>query len=99
MVQGIIKKLEIENKEISDPSSLNNNIIDFVKSFLRRLCKSHYLNLIQINNFFGNIILFVLTQEKKGECEMEIFEKEVIDALQKFNNNRSSGNNCLTKQF
>ena len=30
---------------------------------------------------------------------MEILENEVIDALQKFNSNRSSGNNSLTKQF
>ena len=81
MVQGIIKKLEIENKEISDPSSLNNDVIDFLKSYLQRLCKSHYLKLVQVNNFLENIILFVLTQAQKQECEMEIFEKEVTDPL------------------
>ena len=42
------------------------DIIHFVKSSLRRLCKSHYLNLIQLNNFFGNIILFVLTKKKEN---------------------------------
>ena len=26
-VQGIIKKLEIENKEISDPNEINNEIV------------------------------------------------------------------------
>ena len=78
MVQGIIKKLEIENKEISDPSSLNN---DSLNSYLQRLCKSHYLKLVQVNNFLENIILFVLTQAQKQECEMEIFEKEVTDPL------------------
>ena len=33
-VQGIIKKFEIENKEISNPINLNNEIRDFLKSFL-----------------------------------------------------------------
>ena len=30
-VQGIIKKLEIENKEISDPNEINNEINRFLK--------------------------------------------------------------------
>ena len=35
-IQGIIKKLEIENKEISDPNQLNNGINGFFKKFIRK---------------------------------------------------------------
>ena len=33
-VQGIIKKLEIEDKEISDPNEINNKINRFFKNLL-----------------------------------------------------------------
>ena len=61
-LEGIIKNLEIENKEIRDPNEINNEINRFFKSlFARTLQKS----LPQVKNFFENIILPVLTQERK----------------------------------
>ena len=41
MVQGIIKKLEIENKYISDPNGINNGTNEFFKNlFAKTLQKS-----------------------------------------------------------
>ena len=61
-VQGIVKKLQIENKEISNPNEKNNEINRFLKNlFAKTLQKS----LPQVNKFFENIILSVLTQEQK----------------------------------
>ena len=69
VVQSMIKKLEIENKELSDPKEMNNEINRFFKEvFAKTLLKS----LLQVNNFFENILLLVLTQ-KQG-CEKEISE-------------------------
>ena len=56
-------------------------------------------SLPQVNNFFENIILPVLTQEQKQDYKKEISEKEVIDALKSFSNNKSPGNDGLTKEF
>ena len=82
-IQGIAKKFEIENKEISDPNEINNKINRFFKKiFAKTLLKS----LPQVNNFFENVIL------------KEISEKEVIDAHRNFNNNKSPGN-VLIKEF
>ena len=53
----------------------------------------------QVNNFFENIIIPVLTQEQKQDCKKEISEKEVIDTLKNFNNNKSPRNDGLTKKF
>ena len=95
-VQGIIKKLEIENKEISDPNEINNEINRFFKDlFAKTLQKSSP----QVNNFFENIILPVLNQEQKQDCKNEISKKEVIDAFKSFSNNKSPGNEGLTKEF
>ena len=53
-IQGIAKKFEIENKEISDPNEINNKINRFFKKiFAKTLLKS----LPQVNNFFENVIL------------------------------------------
>ena len=37
VIPGIIKKLEIENKTISDPNEINNEYIDCLKSSLQRM--------------------------------------------------------------
>ena len=52
-VQSIIKKIEVENKETSDPNEINNEINRFFKKlFAKTLQKS----LPKVNNFFYNII-------------------------------------------
>ena len=93
-VEGIVQKHEAESKEIIDPNEINNEK-DLLKSYSRRLW-----NLLpQVNNLFENFILPVLTQEQKKDFEKEISEKEVIDALKSFSNNKSPRNHGLTKEF
>ena len=53
----------------------------------------------QVNNFFENIVLAVLTQEQKQDCEKEIPAKEVIDAIKSFSNNKLPENDGLTKEL
>ena len=48
-VQGIIKKLQIENKEIHDPNEMNNEINRFLKKLFARTWQK---SLPQVNNFF-----------------------------------------------
>ena len=56
-------------------------------------------SLSQVDNFFKNIILPVLTQEQKQDYKKDIFEKEVIDALKSLSNNKSPGTDGFTKDF
>ena len=66
VVQGAIKKIEIEDKEISDPNEINNEMNRFLKNlFVKTLQKS----LPQVNNFLEKIILPVITQEQKQGCK------------------------------
>ena len=46
--EGITKKLEIENKDISDQNKINQKINKFFKTYLQNLYKSHYLKLITL---------------------------------------------------
>ena len=57
------------------------------------------ISLPQVNNFFEKIILPVLSQEQKQDCEKEISKKEVMDALKSFSNNKSLANDGLTKEI
>ena len=76
-------------------NKISNEINRFFKNLLG---KTLQMSLPQVNNFFENIIFPVLTQEQKQDCEKEISEK-VIDALKSFINNKSPGNDSLTKEF
>ena len=93
-IQSISVCLDIA--KFADPNEINKKIISF---FIRKLFdKTLQKSLPRANNFLGYIILSVLTQEQKLDCEEEIFEKELINALKSFNNNKSSGNDGLTKE-
>ena len=71
------------------------NVFNEKKLFAKTLKKS----LLVESNFFENVILPVLTQEHKQDCNKEIFKNEVIDALEIFSNTKSPGNDDLTKTF
>ena len=44
-------------------------------------------------------MLPVLTPEQKQDSDKEMSEKEIIDALKSFSNNKLPGNDGLTKEF
>ena len=95
-VQGIIKELEIENKDISDPNKISNEINRFLKNLSINTLQT---SLPQVNNFIENMILPVLTQEQKQDWKKGISEKEVLDALKSFSYNKPPGNEGSTKEF
>ena len=71
-VQGIIKELEIENKDISDPNKISNEINRFFKNLSINTLQT---SLPQVNNVIENMILPVLTQEQKQDWKKGISEK------------------------
>ena len=78
------------------PNKINKEINIFFKNLLAKTLQK---SLPQVNNLFENIILPALIQEQKQDCEKEISEKDVIDGLKSFSNNKSPGNDGLTKDF
>ena len=94
--QGTVKKLEINNKEIDNPVEINKELERFFENlFERKLRKTKHA----YNEFLEDISLPILSQEKKKVCDDEINEQAVILIMKSFSNNKSPGNDVLTKEF
>ena len=94
--QGTVKKLEIDNKEIDNFVEINKELEKFFENlFKRKLRKTKH----EFNEFLRDISLPTLSKEQKKVCDEEISEQEVVLALKSFSNNKSAGNDGLTKEF
>ena len=67
----------------------------FENLFKRKLRKTKH----EFNEFLRDISLPTLSKEQKKVCDEEISEQEVVLALKSFSNNKSAGNDGLTKEF
>ena len=63
------------------PNKINKEINIFFKNLLAKTLQK---SLPQVNNLFENIILSVLIQEQKQDCEKEISEKRCDRWTEKF---------------
>ena len=92
----MVRKLEVNGKEICDQAKINDEIkIFFEKAFKYHKGKS-FTNL---SNILNSIDLPCLTNEQKDFCEIELGEKELSNALKSMPNNKTPGNDGLSKEF
>ena len=85
-VKELVKKLEVNGKEICDQAKINDEIkIFFEKAFKYHKGKS-FTNL---SNILNSIDLPCLTNEQKDFCEIELGEKELSNALKSMPNNKT----------
>ena len=95
VTQGTAKKIEINNKEIDNSVEINKELERFFENlFERKLKKTKHT----YNEFLRDISLPTLSQEKKIVCDKEI-SVQVFLAMKSFSNNKSPGNDGLTKEF
>ena len=92
----MVRKLETNGKGIYDQAKIN----DEIKIFLDKAFKYHkgksFTNLFNILN---SIDLPCLNNEQKDFCEIELEEKELSNALKYIPNNKTPGNDGLSKEF
>ena len=93
----VTKKLvNIHNKEIDYLVEINKELERFFENlFKRKLRKTKHA----YNEFLRDILLLTLSQEEKKICDEEISKEEVILAMKSLSNNKSPGNDGLTKEF
>ena len=96
-VSKLIKKLEVENKDITNPDSIPK----LQKQFYENLCKS---NRNEISNqlksmFLSNNELRNLDDPSKDSCEGPITDTEAISALKNMKNDKTPGNDGLPAEF
>ena len=94
--QNTIKKIFCDGKEITDINKINSEIFRFYKGLFKDKIQC---NAEKCRTFLKDIQAPSLTNEQKNICEGELLEKEIYDALTDIDNNKSPGNDGLTKEF
>ena len=89
--QSQIRKIIANNKEITDPNKIQNEIRIFTNLFLKKVTQSLPQK--------STILLLRLNIIEIHECDNELSEKALYMSLMSMQNNKSPGNNGLTKEF
>ena len=92
----MVRKLEVNGKEICDQAKIN----DEIKIFFEEAFECHNGKLFKnLSNILNSVDLPCLTNEQKDFCEIELGEKELLNALKSMPNNKTPGNDGLSKEF
>ena len=83
-------------KEITDESEISAHIAFFYESLFKEKLSFKNENLTQ---YLENISMPCLSKEKQDSCEGVTTEKELFEALKSMQNNKSPGNDGLSKEF
>ena len=95
-VQSQIRNILVEENLLNDQFTINKQLYSFYKNLFKN---SQVLDYDKIENYLSNIIVPTLSTNEIHECEGEITEKELFDALQSMDNNKSPGNDGITREF
>ena len=95
-VKALVRKLEVNGKEICDQAKIN----DEIKIFFEEAFKCHNgKSFTNLSNILNSIDLPCLTNEQKDFCEIELGEKDLLNALKSMPNRKTPGNDGLSKEF
>ena len=95
-VQSQIRKLIIEEKELTEQNVINNNIFTFYQNLFSKQTDFKQNDLI---NYLNKINLPILSNCQKQICDAIITEKEIYDTLKSMENDKTPGNDGLSKEF
>ena len=94
--QNTIKSLINDKKQISGIHNINSHILSFSKDLFHDKTRC---NIETCRSFLKDIDTPYLTNEQRKLCEGKLTENEIFDALTVIDNNKSPGNDGLTKEF
>ena len=94
--QGKVRKLIVSNHEIADPQLIEQEIVFFYKTLFKNNIKK---TLSEQTNFLDTLQIPKLSDNDCLLLEGELSESELYDALKNMPNNKSPGNDGLTKEF
>ena len=95
-MQNIVREVLSNEQEITDLSKINTQIYQFYQHLYM---EKQNISEDSICNFLNDITVPSLTTEQSLSCEGNLTEKEIYNSLISFENNKSSGNYGLTKEF
>ena len=94
--QNTLKKLIVDDKETTDQT----RILECIKEFYETLFKKREQKIVtEIKSFLSHINIPKLSEDKRKLCEEDLTEKDLCDSLKSMQNDKSPGNDGLTKNF
>ena len=94
--QSVVRKVISNEQEITDISKINNHILQFYQNlFTEKQSTSEN----RFNTLLNNLNIPSLNSEEILSCEGNLTEQEIYKSLTSFKDNKSPGNDGLTKEF
>ena len=94
--QNTIKKVIIDDTEITDQTCILNHIKDFYEALFK---KPEHKTTAEIRDFLNVIDVPKSSEDQVELCEEDLTEKDLYKSLRNMQNNKSPGNDGLTKKF
>ena len=91
-----VRTLLCGGKEVTDKHKINQELERFYKNLFTEKWEFQKED---INAYLSQINIPILTEEQSQTCEGPITESELLNALKSMPNNKSPGNDGLTKEF
>ena len=95
-IQSQIQDIIINQDEFTDQDEINKQIFSFYQSLFSSKVQ---FQTDKIEAYLEKIVLPKLTNEQTWSCEDIISEDEVLKSLKSMENNKSPGNDGLSKEF
>ena len=95
-IQGQIRKLIVNNQEIKDQNKIQNKLLFFYETLFRNTSANTSED---CESFLNDAFVPKLNYEDARICEGDLNELELLKALKSMQNNKSPGNDRLTKEF
>ena len=95
-IQGQIRKLIVNNQEIKDQNKIQNKLLFFYETLFRNTSANTSED---CESFLNDAFVPKLNYEDARICEGDLNEFELLKAFKSMQNNKSPGNDGLTKEF
>ena len=93
-IQGQIRKLIVNNQEITHRNKIQNELLFFYETLFKNTSSNTYED---CESFLNEVSIPKLNYEDAIICEGDLNELELLKALKSMQNNKSPGNDGLTK--
>ena len=94
--QSKVRNICKNNNEITEQKEINQELFNYYKDLFTEKLK---ISKTDINNYLSDCPIPQLSEEQTLQCEENFSEKEFYQALINMPNNKSPGNDGLTKEF
>ena len=91
-----MRSVIVDDNHYENPEKINEQLFLFYKNLFSEKIEN---DTVVLKEFFDNVNIPKLSPEQINVCEGHITENELLDALKSMDNNKSPGNNGLTKEF